>query len=169
MSYASFTHGSYGDMPSMRQCRLWISTNEQYSIWCWHAKKGRTRTYMGGAGWSRFIQENGPIGRRDLICFSLQKLVRRIIVIYGGGGEDDWCYLLPPSQNVRRLRTSQKSNLTNFDQIFKKNYLYLQYWMDTLRKYILWWIYWYWFGIVNFIFLCIILVKLKKYWLLANS
>ena len=34
--------------------------------------------------------------------------------------------ILPPFQNIRRLRTGQKSNLTNFDLIFSKNmYIYI--------------------------------------------
>jgi hypothetical protein len=37
------------------------------------------------------------------------------------------CHVLPPSQNVRRVRISQKSKFTNFDQIFRKKYIYLQY------------------------------------------
>ena len=50
------------------------------------------------------------------------------------------CYIvfslvLPPSQNIRRLRIGQKSNITNFDQIFRKIYLHLQYRMDILKKY----------------------------------
>ncbi len=46
--------------------------------------------------------------------------------------------MYPPFQNVRRIRTGQKLNFTNFDQIFRKIYLHLQYRMDILRKYILW-------------------------------
>jgi hypothetical protein len=30
-----------------------------------------------------------------------------------------------------------------------KKYEYLQYQMDILRNYTFWWIYWYWFDIVN--------------------
>jgi hypothetical protein len=34
-------------------------------------------------------------------------------------------YVVPPSKNVRRLKISQKSKFTNFDQIFRKNIYYL--------------------------------------------
>jgi hypothetical protein len=41
-------------------------------------------------------------------------------------------YILPPSQNVRRLRISQKTKFTNFDQIFRKNiYIYNIEWIHV--------------------------------------
>jgi hypothetical protein len=78
------------------------------------------------------------------------------------------CYkLLPPSQNVRRLSSSQKSISSKFDQVYMKKYEYLKYQMDILRNYTFLWIYWYWFGILNVIILRINLVKLKyiDFWL----
>jgi hypothetical protein len=45
------------------------------------------------------------------------------------GSRSDFClyieYVLPPSQNVRRLSFSQKSTSSKFDQVHMKNYEYI--------------------------------------------
>jgi hypothetical protein len=41
--------------------------------------------------------------------------------------------LLPPSQNVRRVKTDQKSNFTNFDKYLEK-YIYILLASETHRR-----------------------------------
>jgi hypothetical protein len=44
----------------------------------------------------------------------------------------------PAISKCKAPKISQKSTPTNFDQIFRKKYLHLQYCMDSLRIQILW-------------------------------
>jgi hypothetical protein len=56
-----------------------------------------------------------------------------------------------------------------FNQPNGQRYKHLQCLTNTLWKYILWWIYWYWFGILDAYLLPMLLVKFIRHWLLTEN